>query len=238
MALRLFIALLFWASMASGAAPVAGTGCISHTSNAESVSYPCTINAGSNRAVVMGIVVAEAETVSSLSFAGSPVTTVSTLSYGYDVKMYQQVNPPTGSQNLAYSVSNFSDTQGSTLQVTGVHQTTPTDTPATATGVPPSTGSTVNTGSAAGDLVVDLVHVCCIDCTPGTLDPGGGQTLAVREYFVDFGAILAMSTKAGAASVTTTWACTTPEQIQWATIGVSLNPVATAAASQSPRRRF
>jgi hypothetical protein len=95
----------------------------------------------------------------------------------------------------------------------------------------------VNTGSAAGDLVVDLVYECCSDCTAsGNLDPGAGQTVAVREYNADTGGITAMSSKAGAASVTTTWACTTPEEMAWATIAVSLNPVAVAAPAPFRRR--
>jgi hypothetical protein len=238
MAIIILLAFLFWASMASGAAPVAGIGCISNTTNAVSVSYPCTINAGSDRAVVMGIILAAGESVSSLSFAGSPVTSVSTVTLGgAAAQMHRQLNPPTGSQQLAYDVSAFSDTTGAVMQFTGVHQTTPTDTPATATGGP-TTGSTLNTGSASGDLVVDLVHMCCTDCAAsGTLDPGGGQTLGVRLYNVDLGGVTGMSTKAGAGSVTTTWACTTPETLdEWMTIGVSLNPVA-AAATPPLRRR-
>jgi hypothetical protein len=241
MALILFIALLCWASLASGAAPVQGSGCINHTANAVSVSYPCTINAGSNRAVVLGIVIGDsAQSVSSLSFAGAAVTSVTTeTTIGRRLEMYRHMNPPTGSQNFAFDVSGFADVGGTTLQFTGVHQTTPHDTAATATGAPPSTGSTLNTGSASGDLVVDLIHECCSDCsTEGTnFNPGGGQTVAVREYNADLGGFLAMSTKAGAASVTMTWACTTPTiEIDWLTIGVSLNPVAVAAPSPFRRR--
>jgi hypothetical protein len=234
MALILCIALFFWVSMAGAAAPVAGTGCMSHTSNASgSLSYPCTIAAGSNRAVILAIVLNSAETVSSLSFAGAAVTSVGSVDEGGSkTLMYQQVNPPTGSQNFVFTTSGIINTTAATAQFTGVHQTTPVDTPGTNVG---TSGVTVNVPSAVGDLVVDFAWECCSGCGGPDIAPGAGQTLVIREQNGDWGRT-GMSTEPGAASVTMSWDCPLTES--FSSIGVSINPAPAAAAAQSPRRRF
>jgi hypothetical protein len=235
MALILLFACLVWAAVA-GAQPVAGTACATHTDVATTVSYPCTIAAGSNRAVIVAIVTEVGRTVSNLTFAGSALTSVGSVTGAnnmHQMAMYRQVNPPTGSQNLAYDFSPEGYTFGLTAPFTNVHQTTPVDTAATNTSVGPVSTTTVTVTSATGDLVVDSVFWGFGDCGGPPFVPGAGQTALVIDQTP--GVASGMSTKAGAASAEMTWTCYIPDE--YVAIGVSINPVPAAGAA-STRRRF
>jgi hypothetical protein len=234
-AIVVVVLLSLWAVRIS-AQPVAGTACPSHSGYVNSVSFPCTIASGSNRAVIVIVTREVAVTVSNLSFAGSALTSVGSVTGALSVHamaMYRQLNPPTGSQNLVYDLSPAGYTSGNTAPFTNVHQTTPVDTAATNTG-PAASGTTVTVTSATGDLVVDSVYQAFGDCAATPIAPGATQTLLFADQ--TNGTAAGMSTKAGAASVPMTWTCAIPDE--WLAIGVSLNPVAAAAAPSAFRRRF
>jgi hypothetical protein len=232
MALILVILLSLWISAAS-AQPVAGAACSNISGLVTSVSYPCTIDAGSNRAVIVAITNEIGHTISNLTFAGAALTSVGSVTGATfnQMTMYRQVNPPTGTQNLVYDYTAEGYTTAHTAQFTNVHQTTPVDTAASNTGGAAS-GTTVTVTSATGDLVVDAMYQGYGPCVG--LAPGAGQTVVFINN-PETGTAAAMSTKPGAASVVMTWTCDIPDE--WLALGVSLNPVS-AAASGAVRRRW
>jgi hypothetical protein len=111
------------------------------------------------------------------------------------------------------------------MTFSGVHQTTPLGTFASAFSQASSGTASVNVSSAGNELVFDTV--ACANCS--FLSTGSGQTQRWNYTLPDgmFPSIGAGSTEAGAASVTMSWGQGFPEP--WAIGGVSIKPVAGGA---------
>lgn len=154
----------------------------------------CSINSGAS-ASVSGVTY---NGVSMTSAGAAPIDGGNT-----EVSLWYLVAPATGSNTIAITITGtISGISAGGVSFTGVHQTTPVGTYASATGN--STTATVNVTSATNEMVVDV----CGCFFTSTLSVGAGQTqrFNAQAGFVVTGA---GSTEAGASSVTMSWTLST-----------------------------
>lgn len=140
--------------------------------------------------------------------------------------VYRAVAPASGAQNVVFTAAgNMEHGAIEVVSLTGVDQTTPVGTEATAEGS--STTPSVAVSSAAGELVVDAVG----GFSPaGSVAVGAGQTSRVEnENWGGNDAAAGMSTEDGAASVTMSW---TISSAPWSIVGVPFKPAAAGGASR------
>ncbi|HEX9895911.1 MAG TPA: hypothetical protein VGA78_18410, partial [Gemmatimonadales bacterium] len=192
-----------------------------------------TTGSGSNRLMLVGIsfVNDRAETVTSVNYNGVALTSVGTATSVDDarVEIWRLIAPPTGTYNVIITFSaplRRAATVG-VMTFTGVHQTTPLGTFASATGQAPTTEPSVNVTSASGELVFDTV--ACESCTSLTVGAGQTQRWNLQELSGAPATLGAGSTEAGAASVTMSW--TRGSDDHWAIGAVSIKPASGGAIS-------
>jgi hypothetical protein len=161
--------------------------------------------------------------VSGVTYGGVPLSLVGTGSEGgtgwLKVWIYRLVNPTSGTANVVVSFST-APAYGGVVGVatfTGVHQTTPLGTFATATGA--GTPASVAVSSATGELVFDTLAVN----DGGSKQPavGGGQTQRWNVFPTSGSVWGAGSTEPGAATVTMSWT-NTPDT--WVIGAVPIRP--------------
>lgn len=139
------------------------------------------------------------------------------------VSGHYYIAPATAAANIVVTMAGANERfVVGALALSGVHQTTPVGTHATASGS--STEASVAVSSAVGELVVDtLVKNGVSD----SVTPGTGQT---QRWLTQSGtsgpATGAGSTEAGAASVTMSWSWTTGGSAGWRIGAVPFQPAA------------
>ena len=197
---------------------------------ASSLTYAHTVS-GSDRLLVVGVGT-NSSTLSSITYAGPTLTAVAETDAEGGIRGYMQrlVAPTTGANNVVVTFVDLSNITSTASSYTGVDQTTPVDTPATAVSTAGSTAPSVVVTSATDDLVIDAVH----DDGVGTITVDAGQTERGNHRGAGNGAGQAMSTEAGAAWVTMSW--TKSVSNKWGIIGVSMNPAAAGGAGRPLRR--
>lgn len=217
---------------------IAVSGTPTETSNTatSTATWSHTVPTGSTRLllVTIGIWDPLGETsVSSVTYGGAALARVTGLTPPDSadaglVDMWYRLAPAEGTANIVVTLADVhAILLTGAVDFTGVDQTTPFGTPATATGT--AATITVNISSATGELVVDAVKSFRTGNT--ALSPGANQT---EHVDINSGATdsHAVSTEAGAATVTMSWTYTdgTLTDYSWATAGVSLKPSAGASA--------
>jgi hypothetical protein len=183
---------------------------------------------GTNRLMLVGISINNdgSETVSSVTWKGTEnLSLFDTVSNADDarVEIWQLVNPSTGTGDVVITFS-ASLQQGAVAGVTtftGVNQSTPLGTFASATG-DNSSPATVDVTSATGELVYGVV---CVEYEPAITDPSQTE-LWNRSITGTTGSTNgAASTEAGTGpTVTTSWTISDTTYEHWAVGGVSINP--------------
>ncbi|MGH7701794.1 MAG: hypothetical protein ACREMO_01780, partial [Gemmatimonadales bacterium] len=191
---------------------------------------------GSNRILIVGVAIRQntgGEFVDSITYNGVNLTFVDGISYVTNTsirgEMWQLVAPATGPHNIIVTInpnggSGAQAIAGGAQSFTGVHQTTPLGTPATAQNE--NTTSTVVVSSAAGEVVVDIVAQKQ-NSSGGTMSADAPQVERWNQITtkgtISANARSGGSTKVpGAASVTMSWTVTSI--VRWAIVGVSLKP--------------
>jgi hypothetical protein len=190
-----------------------------------------TIGSGSDRILMVGVLSGAGSPVdpSAVKWGGSggaSLTQVgSTVNVGSFVKvsLWRLVNPASGSNTVHVTWGSAQDERALVAAAyTGVDQTTPLGTPATATGT--NTTPTVNVSSAAGELVVDSVGFLDQGGNNRTLAVGASQTSRAEVEGANLGFEgLGISDEAGTATVTMSWT-TSGNVDNWGIIGVALKP--------------
>ncbi len=158
--------------------------------------------------------------ISTITYNGAGLTLVTGQTRGSArVEIWGLVAPDTGPNNVVITHSAGFDNGCTALAIshTGVDQTTPWGTPATATS---TTGNpTVNVSSASGELVIDIE----IGVASGTVHTvGAGQTQELNQQAGNASAKVGSSTEAGAATVTMSWSYNISPG--WAIAAVPLKP--------------
>lgn len=211
-------------------------------SNVNTLSFSHTVNAGTNRLLLVGVHVRNGSTTVASVTWGTGSTCVSTCNPSFCrcaltqvaseaagsnanlTQLWELVNPPVATANITITLGSgsFKNLVGGAVSYFGVDQTTPLGTPAVATGTVATASVTV--ASAAGELVVDAVTA---NGNASTLSSGPGQT---QRYNTRTGTgsnnvLGAGSTESGATSTTMSW--TLGSARSWSIIAVPIKPVPT-----------
>jgi hypothetical protein len=222
------------------------TGCGSGSVSIDAVSTGTTTassltishtTSGTNRLMLVGVSIAKqsggAPSVSSITYNGVNLSFVGSQANSDSlgrVEIWRLVAPATGANNVVVTLGAAPDAQTvGVMTFTGVHQSTPLGTFASATG--DSTSASVTVTSAAGELVFDTLVV--ESSSDKALAPGAGQTER-WDLFQTVKNNGGGSTEAGAASVTMSWSWSGADK--WSVGGVSIKPApggATAAPGGS-----
>ncbi len=162
---------------------------------------------GSDRLMLVGVSLnnGDYETVSSVTYNGAPLSLVDSVNQIDDarVEIWSLVVPAIGTHDvvITFSAQLTRSATAGVMTFTGVHQTTPLGTFASAS-APTSAGpATVNVSSATNELVFDTV--ACESCT--SLTVGGAQTQRWNLVVENGQTRGAGSTEPGAATVTMSW---------------------------------
>ncbi|MBK8564660.1 MAG: cadherin-like domain-containing protein [Saprospiraceae bacterium] len=200
-----------------------GTATYGTFNNSSSATISYNNTSGANKILMVGVAAQQPNaSVTSITFNGSALTKLGNISNPSQsrIEIWYLKSPPVGTFNVLVNNSNSDNGVIGVMAFSGVNQTTPFGTLATAQGS--GTSASVAASSASGELVYG---VACFNNWDADLTPGSGQT----EYWdqtVNSSATGAGGTKAGAASVTMSWTSTSASY----TIGaVSLKPAATVS---------
>jgi len=184
--------------------------------------------AGSNRLLLVGVSIHNfaSETVSGITYNGVALTQVGSSTNATDarVEIWRLIAPPTGTYDvvITFSAELSSVARAGVMTFTGVNQTTPLGTFASATGS--ASPATVNVTSAANELVFDTVGSESLSA-PFSLTVGAGQTQRWNSVIMGYDRFLAAgSTEPGAATVTMSWTIVPASAVPWAIGAVPIKP--------------
>lgn len=198
-----------------------------------SMSVPHTTGTGTNRLMLVAVNYEDDGTagiaINSVTYNGVALTQVTSRNSDQEVcsQVWRLVNPPSGTFNVVVNGTGIASGDAMHVGVstfTGVNQTTPLGTPATAIGT--STTANVTVAAAAGDLVfgtLSLDDSRTAASNAGQTDLWNGFSGAVNSD----GVRSIGSTKAGAASVSFNW---TNNIDAWAAIAVPIKPAVTSGS--------
>src|SRR3989442_7436342 len=203
-------------------APTAGEVSSSQTGGTSTTTWAHTTS-GTNRVLVVGVSCANitTRTVGSVTYDNVAMTiAASAVNAGNaGAEIFYLVAPAAGSNTVSVTLSGSANSLvGGAVTLTGVNQTTPLGTFASATGssIAPSVNATSNTG----ETVIDTVSLT----SSGAITVFGGQT---QQWQAGTSGRGAGSTKPGASSVTMSW---NSANLAWAIGAVGVKPVATCSS--------
>ncbi len=193
-------------------------------SSASSVTFRHTTGSGTNRLLLVGVSLfyGSGAQVNSITYGGQALALVGAKTDGSPqvrAEIWRLVNPPSGTTNVVVTLSAKSDGFAvGAMTFTGVEQSTPLGTFASASGNSPT--PSVNAVSARRELVFAVVAFK----DGNTLNVGANQTQ--RWSRADSAAKVrgAGSTEDGAASVTMSWSEPGGASKEWAIGAVSIKP--------------
>jgi hypothetical protein len=202
----------------------AASSAVNSSTSTNTLSWSHTTS-GSDRILIVGVSIRNesSETVSTVTYGTGNLTFVGSATNGTlsRAEIWQLVNPATGTNTVTVTLSGNSKFVGGAATFTGVHQTTPLGTFASATGN--STTPSVNVTSAEGEAVVDTLAqrnsatTAAADSSQterwNAVTSGGTNATNVRG---------AGSTEPGAGTVTMSWTLTSSRP--WAIGAVPLKP--------------
>ncbi|MBN1421611.1 MAG: DUF2341 domain-containing protein [Planctomycetes bacterium] len=183
---------------------------------------------GSERLLIVGVSIqnASSQTVSSVTYAGTNLTQAGAATNGTAVRseIWYLVAPATGANDIVVTLSAAAQFAAGAASFTGVHQTSPLGTFASATGT--GTAPSANVSSAGYELVIDTLAQRNSGST-STIGAGqvGMWNRLTGDATADDNVRSCGSTEEGAASVTMSW--TISASRAWAIGAVPIKPSAT-----------
>ena len=202
----------------------------SSTGSDTSVTWSHTVGAGSNRLLVVLLSDNPTDAVSSVTYGGVALTQLPGAHVvggtGAEVDIWYLKNPASGAANFVATWAAQGYLNAGAVSFSGVDQTTPLDTPVTATGTGRSASATVATD--ANNIVIDNLCLQESSADNPTATAGGSQTQRFNEVNLAGGPRSASSTQPGAASVAMQWAFT--GAVQWALAAVAVKGASGVAA--------
>lgn len=199
-------------------------------SYSSSFTWSHTVGSGSDRLLLVGISMSQnsgATTVSTVTFNGQSLTRVASATDAGNIRaeLWRLVAPPITTANVVVSLSANERPICGATSWTGVDQTTPLGTAATASGTTSGSGTnqpSVDVSSASNEVVHDVLAV---DAT-NAVAVGAGQTQVWSQS--SSGSVTtvrgAASTEPGAATTTMSWSGV-PNSTGWAIVGAPIRPV-------------
>jgi len=149
-------------------------------------------------------------------------------------ELFRLIAPATGTHDIVVTITNSQEIDLAAISLTGVHQTTPENTP-TYTEVDNAGSISQNVSSATDELVLDGVMYWADQS--GAAVVGGGQTDRVHQTQVGDNNDVAISTEPGATTVTMSW--TWASGVAYAAhIAWAVKPTAAAVAIVSKQSNF
>ena len=174
---------------------------------------------GTNRLLVVSTS-ATWGSISGVTYNGDALTCQTDSMYrefsGFASGIFYIIAPDTGTHDVVVSFSGSLDAVATACGFTGVNQTTPFNGASEAEGT--STGPSVAVGSASGDFVLDCLTWNIDGAATATV--GADQTQRGQDTQGSYCGH-AVSTEAGAASVTMSW--TIGASKEWSLVGISIN---------------
>lgn len=189
-------------------------------------SHTCS---GSNRLLIVDVCNDEdssAVTVSSVTYNGVALTQRITVNRSNSIRasIWYLIAPATGANNVVVTLASSQEFVAAARSYTGVSQTTPLGTAASANAT--STAPSVNVSSAADELVHDVVDVI----GSNTYTIGAGQTERWTKTASSSGVVDVVnargSTEVGAATTTMSWTLALSDL--WVIAAVPIKPSAAA----------
>lgn len=227
------------------AQPVVATSASAGGTLASSLTFAITPS-GSDRYLACGVAVQDtSKTVSSITFNGTALTKLTSIDNTDDpgrqsrAEYWYLIAPSATTANVVVTLSSATAVAAGCISFTGVDQSAPHGTPASAKGDGASTS--VSVSSTTGELVVDVTS---IRVGTTTITAGAGQTERVeQESTTGAGcpsacpgagnATLGMSSEDGATTTTMSWAVDDSLSKAWTAIGVALKPVSVGGGGGS-----
>lgn len=140
---------------------------------------------GSNRVLIVGVSIRnkQGETVSNVTYAGTPLTFVAARDNETSarIEIWQLVAPAVGTDNVVVTMSAPAKIIGGAISLTGVDQTTPIAGSAFAAGSSKSPSLTLN-AVPTKNWVVDALAFRSSGTSTPTATPGGGQVQRTSGY--------------------------------------------------------
>ena len=202
--------------------------------NVPSLTWPHTVGAGSNRLLIVGISFRDGNVMANaVTYGGTALTLIGAQTGPGSqnrTEMWRLLAPASGTANIVVTMSAAKQIVTGGISFTGVNQTTPLGTFASAQGM---TGTaTVTATSATNELVLDTVTANG-DANSVTPAPAQTQRWNLSSLSPPSGgnSIGGGSTELGAASVMTTWALNTAKP--WSIGAISIKPATPTAVKLS-----
>lgn len=159
-------------------------GSVVQNSTATSFTWSHTVS-GSNRALIVGVSIRNksGETVSSVTYAGTPLTFVAARDNETSarIEIWQLVAPAVGTDNVVVTMSAPAKIIGGALSLTGVDQTTPIAVSAFAAGSSKNPNLTLN-AVPTKNWVMDALAFRSSGTSTPTATAGGGQVQRTSGY--------------------------------------------------------
>lgn len=195
-----------------------------------------TIAAGSDRLLLVGVVLEGDVSVSSVTYGGTGLTKHAEVEEGNTngdprVELWYLVAPAVGTADIVIDQTGGASSSivGIASNWTGVSPSTPLGTAVTATGT--DSPATLDVGSVgASDVVADIVGVFNPTSAPAV---GGGQTLIGTDDPGGTAMGGAMSRESGSGTITMSWTLT-PTSLDWAQSGVCIKGLVPQTVTPSP----
>lgn len=197
----------------------------SNTTSSTTVTFSHTIVSTVNGVIYAGLTIDASTTpTATATFAGNAMTQLASIgSTSEYVTAFRLVNPPVGANNVVISWSSSNAYVAGAVAFTGVHQSTPDNTPVTSQSAS-SSQRTDTVNSSVGDLVLDFFSAN--NQTAANLTMGSSQTEDVR-LDASGGIALGVSHQAGAASVDMKWRFPTANRTAHIAFNINQAPAGT-----------
>jgi hypothetical protein len=196
-------------------------GQVSGSTTGTTASFPITVGTQANRAVYAMVCLDNAggDAFATATYDGNAMTVIASAVTHQYTALFRYLGPASGTKTIAMSWEGDVRFVVGAVALYNVHPTTPNTTPMTTEGASGSSSSLGVTGSAVGDLVLDVINVN--NNTSAQLTVGASQTKRVNTSQTTVDATVGeMSTEAGAATTVTmswSWSGTVSRYAQIAT---------------------
>lgn len=198
------------------------------SANATSLTFAHTVGTGRDRFLFVGVST-QSIIVNSVTYGGVNVPNTGYVVNGTTsrIVVYSLVAPPSGTANVVVTIASAGEVSAGATSWTGVHQTTPLGTFATATGT--SNAPAVAVASAAGDVVHDALGVNSTSISSFGANQAG-RWISTSPGTVS-NIVSAASTESGAASVTMSYGLGASKS--WSIVAVPIKPAPEEKASST-----
>lgn len=182
-------------------------------------TFSYTVGAGTKRILIVGIAVVGVQTVTSITYAGTSLTFINSISNaGTALRLYYLINPTSGANNLVWTLSSGVSNQAFLISYSGASQSAQPD--ASSTGGPTNTTNYSQSVTTIADNCFQVLFASGVFGTP----TGGTNTTVRQDNTGTNGLFLVDSTAAKTPAGTATLAVSTASAFNYIGAMVSIAP--------------